>query len=182
MDFFLGSGTTTAVAHKLQRKWIGVEIGEHFYSVVLPRMKRVLAYDKSGISNEKDVKDKYNKNKAGGFFKYYELEQYEDVLRRVKYQDSELVDYTGDPLSQYVFLKDLKLVEALEKQGKEIKVDFSKLGYENIDLAETLSNLFGMWIKRIGEGFVELEDDKGNTERIEFDRLDYRRIKDLIWW
>jgi adenine-specific DNA-methyltransferase len=52
MDFFLGSGTTTAVAHKLGRKWIGVEMGEHFYSVILPRMKKVLAYDKSGISKE----------------------------------------------------------------------------------------------------------------------------------
>ncbi|MBX0312230.1 MAG: site-specific DNA-methyltransferase, partial [Sulfurihydrogenibium sp.] len=52
MDFFLGSGTTTAVAHKLKRKWIGVEMGEHFYSVILPRMKKVLAYDKSGISKE----------------------------------------------------------------------------------------------------------------------------------
>ncbi|MBA2123634.1 hypothetical protein B9J78_01635 [bacterium Unc6] len=52
LDFFLGSGTTTAVAHKLGRKWLGVEMGEHFYSVVLPRMKKVLAYDKSGISKE----------------------------------------------------------------------------------------------------------------------------------
>jgi len=60
MDFFLGSGTTTAVAHKLGRKWIGVEVGEHFYTVILPRMKKVLAYDKSGISKEKDVKEKYN--------------------------------------------------------------------------------------------------------------------------
>ncbi|MCL0063585.1 site-specific DNA-methyltransferase, partial [Peptococcaceae bacterium] len=68
MDFFLGSGTTTAVAHKLGRKWLGVEMGEHFYTVVLPRMKKVLAYDKSGISKEKDVKEKYNQNNAGGFF------------------------------------------------------------------------------------------------------------------
>ncbi len=29
MDFFLGSGTTTAVAHKLKRKWVGIEMGEH---------------------------------------------------------------------------------------------------------------------------------------------------------
>jgi len=57
MDFFLGSGTTTAVAHKLKRKWIGVEMGEHFWTVVLPRMKKVLAYDKSGISKDKDVKE-----------------------------------------------------------------------------------------------------------------------------
>ncbi len=80
MDFFLGSGTTTAVAHKIGRKWIGIEMGEHFYTVILPRMKKVLAYDKSGISKEKDVKEKYNRNKAGGFFKYCELEQYEDAL------------------------------------------------------------------------------------------------------
>ena len=87
MDFFLGSGTTTAVAHKLKRKWVGVEMGEHFYDVILPRMKQVLFYDKSGISKEKDVKERYNPQNAGGFFKFYELEQYEDTLRKVKYED-----------------------------------------------------------------------------------------------
>jgi Adenine specific DNA methylase Mod len=66
MDFFLGSGTTTAVAHKLKRKWIGVEMGEHFWTVVMPRMKRVLAYDKTGISKEKDVKEKYNERTFEG--------------------------------------------------------------------------------------------------------------------
>ena len=107
LDFFLGSGTTTAVAHKLGRKWIGVEMGEHFYSVVLPRMKKVLAYDKSGISKEKDVKEKYNQQKAGGFFKYYELEQYEDTLRKTKYEDSDLFEVPNQsPYSQYVFMKD----------------------------------------------------------------------------
>jgi adenine specific DNA methylase Mod len=52
MDFFLGSGTTISVAHKLRRKWIGIEMGEHFYTVILPRMKKVLAYDKSGVSRD----------------------------------------------------------------------------------------------------------------------------------
>ncbi len=51
-DFFLGSGTTTAVAHKLGRKWIGVEMGEHFYSIVLLRMKKVLFYDPSEFPKE----------------------------------------------------------------------------------------------------------------------------------
>jgi len=49
-------------------------MGAHFYSVVLPRMKKVLAYDKSGIS--KEIKDYQGR----GFFKYYELEQYEETL------------------------------------------------------------------------------------------------------
>jgi adenine specific DNA methylase Mod len=88
MDFFLGSGTTTAVAHKLKRKWIGVEMGEHFWTVVMPRMKKVLAYDKSGISKEKDVKEKYNERTAGGFFKYIILEQYEDTLDNLELKES----------------------------------------------------------------------------------------------
>lgn len=180
MDFFLGSGTTTAVAHKLGRKWIGVEMGEHFYSVVLPRMKKVLAYDKSGISKEKDVKEKYNENNAGGFFKYYELEQYEDTLRRVKYEDSDFFDNPyEDPYNQYVFMKDLKMLEALEidYEDNKVKVDLSKL-YQNIDIPETLSNLLGKWIKRITPDYVELEDG----ERVNIKGLDYKLIKPLIWW
>lgn len=180
MDFFLGSGTTTAVAHKLGRKWIGIEMGEHFYTVVLPRMKKVLFYDKSGISKEKDVKKKYNENKAGGFFKYYELEQYEDTLRRVKYEDSDLFDNPyQDPYNQYVFMKDLKMLEALEidYENNKVKVDLSKL-YPNIDVAETLSNLLGKWIKRITSDFVEFE----GGEKIDLKNLDYKLIKPLIWW
>ncbi|MGY4687827.1 DNA methyltransferase [Petrotoga sp. DB-2] len=180
LDFFLGSGTTTAVAHKLGRKWLGVEMGEHFYSVVLPRMKKVLAYDKSGISKEKDVKEKYNQNNAGGFFKYYELEQYEDTLRRVKYEDSTLFDNPyEDPYNQYVFMKDLKMLQALEidYENNKVKVDLSKL-YKNIDIAETLSNLTGKWIKKIHSDYVEFEDG----EKINLKDLDYKLIKPLIWW
>jgi adenine specific DNA methylase Mod len=179
MDFFLGSGTTTAVAHKLGRKWIGVEMGEHFYTVVLPRMKKVLAYDKSGISKEKDVKEKYNENKAGGFFKYYELEQYEDTLRKVKYEDSDLFQFSENPYEQYIFLKDKKLLDALEIDYKnnKVKVDLSKL-YPDIDIAETLSNLKGKWIKKITKEEVELEDG----EKTDLGNLDYKDIKHLIWW
>jgi len=180
MDFFLGSGTTIAVAHKLKRKWIGVEMGEHFYTVVLPRMKKVLFYDKSGISKEKDVKEKYNSQNAGGFFKYYELEQYEDTLRKVKYEDSDLFDNPyQDHYNQYIFMKDLKLLEALEVdyENNKVKVDLSKL-YTNIDIPETLSNLLGKWIKKITSDYVEFEDG----ERIDLKNLDYKLIKPLIWW
>ena len=52
----------------------GVIIEKHLYSVVLPRMKKVLAYDKSSIS--KEIID-YQGN---SFFKYYELEQYKKTL------------------------------------------------------------------------------------------------------
>ena len=182
LDFFLGSGTTTAVAHKLGRKWLGVEMGEHFYSVVLPRMKKVLAYDKSGIS--KDVKE----YEGGGFFKYYELEQYEEALANCKYEDGDLFRVPGrSPYQEYVFMKDEKMLKALEidYENNRVKVDLTKL-YANpsaplgtsIDIAETLSNLTGKWIKKINDDEVEFEDGaKINTKD-----LDYKLIKPLIWW
>lgn len=185
LDFFLGSGTTTAVAHKLGRKWIGVEMGEHFYSVVLPRMKKVLFYDKSGISKEKEVKENYNEKKAGGFFKYYELEQYEEALAHCKYDDSDLFSVPNrPPYQEYVFLKDEKLLDAMEidYKNKKVNVDLSKL-YDNIDIAETLSNLTGKWIKKIRSEkskvrSVVFEDGS----EIDLENLDYKLIKPLVWW
>ncbi len=168
LDLFLGSGTTTAVAHKLRRKWIGVEMGEQFWTVVLPRMKEVLAgfgnHEPCGIS--KDINWQ-----GGGFFKYYELEQYEDTLKRTKYKDSDLFDNPyEDPYNQYIFMKDEKLLNALEIDYKnnKVKVDLSKL-YKDIDIPETLSNLRGKWIKRIGKDFVEFEDGA----KVNLKNLDY---------
>jgi adenine specific DNA methylase Mod len=180
MDFFLGSGTTTAVAHKLKRKWIGVEMGEHFWTVVLPRMKKVLAYDKSGISKEKDVKEKYNERNAGGFFKYYELEQFEDTLAKVVYEDLDPLAIRGKIMyEQDIFMGDKKMSDVLELDYEKgnVRVDLSKL-YDNIDIAETLSNVLGKWIKRITKDSVEFEDGTS----VSLAQLDYKLIKPLIWW
>ena len=202
-DFFGGSGTTYAVAHKLNRKWLGVEMGEHFYSVVLPRMKKVLAYDKSGISKEvktprqtsSDTPLQEGNYQGGGFFKYYELEQYEEALANCKYEDGDLFNsplikgwhsegmtgYWSDrsPYQEYVFMKDEKMLKALEidYEKEKVKVDLIKL-YPNIDIAETLSNLTGKWIKKIDDGEVEFEDGT----KINIKDLDYKFIKPLIWW
>ena len=188
-DFFLGSGTTTAVAHKLGRKWLGVEMGEHFYTVVLPRMKKVLAYDKSGIS--KDLKtprqtssdtplQEGNYYQGGGFFKYYELEQYEEALANCKYDDGDLFNAPGrSPYQEYVFMKDEKMLKTLEidYEKEKIKVDLTKL-YPSIDIAETLSNLTGKRIKKISNDEVKFEDGT----KINLEDLDYKLIKPLIWW
>lgn len=173
LDFFLGSGTTTAVAHKMKKRWIGIELAEHINSDALPRMKRVLAGDKSEISTQVDWK-------GGGFFKYYEVEQYEDTLRKVKYDDSGFFENPDEkPYNQYVFMKDLKMLEALDVDYKKnkVKVDLSKL-YSNIDVPETISNLLGSGIKKITADYVELE----NGEKINIKDLDYKIVKPLIWW
>ncbi|MEM1804746.1 MAG: site-specific DNA-methyltransferase, partial [Nanopusillaceae archaeon] len=177
MDFFLGSGTTIAVAHKLKRKWIGIEMGDHFYTIVLPRMKEVLAgkgnHEPCGISKEV-------KWQGGGFFKYFEVEQFEQTLRKVKYSPDDIFLMPGeDPYNQYIFMRDKKLLEALEidYENNKIKVDLSKL-YDNIDIAETLSCLLGKMIKRISKDMVEFEDGT----KIDLKNLDYMLIKPLIWW
>ncbi len=68
LDFFAGSGTTCAVAHKLKRKYIGIEMGEHFERVILPRLKKVIGGFKSGAAKG------FN---GGGAIKVYALESYE---------------------------------------------------------------------------------------------------------
>lgn len=51
LDSFLGSGTTAAVAHKMGRRWIGIEMGEHARSHCQPRLKKVVDGEQGGISN-----------------------------------------------------------------------------------------------------------------------------------
>jgi adenine-specific DNA-methyltransferase len=54
LDAFLGSGTTAAVAHKMKRRWIGIERGEHAGAKCLPRLERVVLGDRTGISPQVD--------------------------------------------------------------------------------------------------------------------------------
>lgn len=67
LDSFAGSGTTGAVAHKMGRRWIMVELGEHCHTHIIPRMKRVIdGEDQGGISKAVNWK-------GGGGFRYYRL-------------------------------------------------------------------------------------------------------------
>ncbi len=67
LDSFAGSGTTGAVAHKMGRRWIMVELGEHCHTHILPRLKKVIAgEDKGGITEAVGWH-------GGGGFRYYRL-------------------------------------------------------------------------------------------------------------
>lgn len=67
LDSFLGSGTTAAVAHKMGRRWIGIEMGDHVYTHCLPRLTKVInGEDAGGITKSVNWK-------KGGGFKFYEL-------------------------------------------------------------------------------------------------------------
>ena len=67
LDSFAGSGTTGAVAHKMERKWIMVELGEHCHTHIMPRLKKVIdGTDLGGISKEVGWT-------GGGGFRYFRL-------------------------------------------------------------------------------------------------------------
>lgn len=66
LDSFLGSGTTAAVAHKMGRKWIGIELGDHCYTHCKVRMDSVVEGEQGGISKEVAWQ-------GGGGYKFYEL-------------------------------------------------------------------------------------------------------------
>jgi len=67
LDSFAGSGTTGAVAHKMGRRWIMVELGEHCHTHIIPRLQKVIAgEDTGGITKSVNWK-------GGGGFRYYRL-------------------------------------------------------------------------------------------------------------
>ncbi|MDR3569323.1 MAG: site-specific DNA-methyltransferase [Syntrophobacteraceae bacterium] len=67
LDSFAGSGTTGAVAHKMGRRWIMVELGEHCHTHIIPRLKKVIDdEDPGGITEAVNWK-------GGGGFRYYRL-------------------------------------------------------------------------------------------------------------
>ncbi|GAA9801536.1 hypothetical protein VN0389_05940 [Helicobacter pylori] len=155
LDFFAGSGTTCAVAHKLKRKYIGIEMGEHFESVILPRLKKVMGGFKSGAAKE------FN---GGGVIKVYELESYEEILRKIKYEDNDKPLAYDEQYSDLVECKNKSYtlnVEALEKMG--------------VDIKETLENLWGLKVEFFNERVVKF---KGNDKEVEI----LKALKEALIW
>lgn len=196
LDFFAGSGTSVAAAQKLGRKWLGIEMGEHFYKVIIPRLKKVIAGFQSGISKECDYQ-------GSGAFRYYELESYEEALKECEYvladfqcerKTSKIADNNIEaiyPAKDYQkaqkiidYRKSRKLIKKLNK-GETITLDMS--GYrKEFDLFHTLANLQGLKIKRLfldSKGIETCEFDNGDIVSLEqIDLHTYPKLKNLLWW
>ena len=179
LDYFAGSGTTAHAVIELNkqdkgnRKFILTELGDHFNTVIIPRIKKISFTDKWKDGKAQDGGKGYS-----NFFKYYELEQYEETLRKAKYEDKGALP--KDIYHQYLFFKDLKLANEgvkLDDESRSIKVDLTKL-HDKIDIPETLSFLTGKFIKQIKKDEVTFADDS----KIDLTNIDYKIIKPLIWW
>lgn len=120
LDSFLGSGTTAAVAHKLNRKWIGIELGDHCFTHSLFRLKQVVDGEQGGISKSVEWK-------GGGGFKFYELAP--SLLKKDKY-DNWVIDenYNADLLASAVAKHEgfnySPDSDIFWKQGKSTETDY----------------------------------------------------------
>ncbi|OCR13810.1 restriction endonuclease [Helicobacter pullorum] len=178
LDFFGGSGTTAHAVLELnregsKRKFVLVEMGEHFYNVIIPRIKKV-AFSSEWKNGE--LKNGKQVNPISIAFRYYELESYEESLEQCEYvldKDS-IIDYR----------KSRKLIKGIKK-GETISLDMS--GYrENFDILHTMANVLGLRIKRFfidSKGIECAEFDNG--DRVSSDSVDlckYPKLTNLIWW
>ena len=189
LDYFAGSGTTGQAILELNRrdngnrKFLLFELGEHFESILIPRIKKLMYSD--------DWRDGHPASLRGGshLIKYYSLEQYEDSLRNMRYKDSKQleIDSMRSPFAQYVFFGDDKLSNVVQKSnGDTIDINLSDL-YPDIDIAESLSNVVGKHIQRISAEYVTFTDGSqekinistmSNEEKLHFVSL----IKPYLWW
>ncbi|MBU1627302.1 site-specific DNA-methyltransferase [bacterium] len=121
LDSFLGSGTTSAVANKMGRKWIGIEMGDHAYSHCKVRLDKVIdGSDQGGISKTVNWK-------GGGAYKFYELAP--SLLRKDKYGNFVIDEkYNANMLAaamcKHEGFKYFPDAELYWKQGKSTETDY----------------------------------------------------------
>ena len=109
LDFCLGSGTTSAVAHKMNRRWIGVEQMDYIESIAKERLKSVIAGEQGGIS-------KVVNWSGGGSFVYFELKKY----------NQEYIDHIRRAIS----LKELEEIYVEMRNNAFLKFWFDRKDFE----------------------------------------------------
>lgn len=146
LDFFTGSATTQAVAHKMGRRYIGVEQMDYVEDITVERLKKVIDGEQGGIS-------KATNWQGGGSFVYCELkENANDLIREIENADENTIKdvkakiYKDERIIPYIITEDLEKVdedfEDLDLKDKKkalIKlVDKNKLyvNYSDIDNAD----------------------------------------------
>ncbi|MFV8332352.1 DNA methyltransferase [Flavobacterium sp. GSP14] len=120
LDFHLGSGTTAAVANKMNRQYIGIEQMDYIETVAVERLKKVIAGEQGGISKSVDWQ-------GGGSFTYLELKKYNQTFidKILEAKDSETLFGIWEQMKNKSFLN---YNIAIQKQEEHIE-DFKKLEF-----------------------------------------------------
>ena len=151
LDFHLGSGTTAAVAHKMGRRYIGVEQMDYIEDIAVERLKKVIDGDQGGISKAVDWQ-------GGGSFVYCELmENANDLIREIENADENTIKYVkakiykDERIIPYIITEELEKVDedfeglSLEDKKKaliklvdknKLYVNYSDIDNEDFDISE----------------------------------------------
>ncbi len=188
LDFFAGSGTTAHavlnlnIEDKGHRKYILIEIGNYFDTVIKPRIQKVM-YSKDWKEGKPQSKDGISH-----MFKYQYLEQYEDTLNNIIFSDlSNTAQETLDGFDDY-FLRYMLDYETRESPPRlavkqfenpfDYKLKVTSGGEERIetvDLVETFNYLLGLEVERI-----RVFEDNNRKYRVVFGRKGNDKIV-VIW-
>lgn len=146
LDFFAGSGTTAAVAHKMNRRYIAVEQMDYIESVTVERIKKVIAGEQGGISKAVDWK-------GGGDFIYAELcelnSMYLPLIERAE-SDSDIE----------AIIKDMKSMAFLDHKINLDRITIEDSSYNNLNLSEKKKVLIeSLDFNQMYLSFSEIEDD-----------------------
>ena len=124
LDFFAGSGTTAAVAHKMNRQWITIEQMDYIETITKERIKKVLEGEQGGVSKSVDWK-------GGGDFIYMELAPFNEIYKQkiLKTSNSDQLLTVYDEMKEKAFFDyryDLKKIKG-DKEFVDLKFDDQKL-------------------------------------------------------
>ena len=121
LDSFAGSGTTGAVAHKMGRRWIMVELGEHCHTHIIPRLQKVIdGKDPRGVTEASGWK-------GGGGFRYYKLAP--SLLKQDKYgqwviNDAYNAEMLTEAMCKHMNFKYAPSDEVYWQHGQSTETDF----------------------------------------------------------
>lgn len=151
LDYFLGSGTTAAVAFKKNRRFIGIEMGDYFYKYPLNRIKRIMGNLTVGTVK----KEKYESS----IIKYHLIESYEDTLNNLYLQNTVELDFNGKAKEEYLLQYMLEVesrnhlfnLEMFRKPfDYQLKVtENNELKPTKVDLVETFNYLIGLYVNKV---------------------------------
>ncbi len=161
MDFFAGSGTTLAVAHKMKRRFIGIEQMDYIESITKERLKKVVAGEQGGISKAVDWQ-------GGGSFIYAELMPLNAIYKeRIKnINDEKMLDSIYKDLESKAFLDYRIDLDSIlkDKEFKELDLHAKK---------KALLDILDSNMDYVLYGDIEDEDYAISSEVIELNKIFY---------
>lgn len=164
LDFHLGTGTTCAVAHKMNRQYIGVEQMDYIENFVVNRLEKVIKGDKNGISKDVNWND-------GGSFVYCELKKLNDnYIEKILSATSKDLENIYDEISKSVFVNFNTSIQILN----ENKEDFKNLDLES--QRKILIDILDM--NMLYQNYSDIEDSNYNTltDDVIFNKSFYEEI------